>query len=141
MAKTYVGGCLCGGVRYVATSIHPNMAHCHCSMCRKFHGAVFATFASVPEADFTWVQGEALLSTYHAPNGTKRQFCSHCGSSLTFAPSHKTGFVEVALGTLETPLDEVLPDAHIYVDSKANWSVICDGLPQFSEGRSSKRLA
>lgn len=142
MTKTYQGGCLCGAVRYTAQSISPNMAHCHCSMCRKFHGAAFATFAAVPKEHFNWLQGESSLSTYQAPNGTQRQFCCQCGSSLTFAPAHDTGeFVEVTLGTLDTPLDTIVPDAHIYVGSKANWSVLCDGLPQFSEGRPSTRLA
>lgn len=140
MTKVYVGGCLCGAVRYEARSISPKMAHCHCSMCRKFHGAAFATFASVPQADFTWLQGELELQAYQAPNGTIRRFCRHCGSSLTFAPAQETGFVEVTLGTLDTPLADVLPDAHIYVGSKANWSVICDQLPQFSQGRDSERL-
>lgn len=129
------GGCLCGQVRYAASAFEPKMAHCHCSMCRKFHGAAFATFGSVKQANFRWLQGEHLLIAYQAPNGTVRRFCQHCGSSLTFAASVEANeVIEVTLGTLDTPLNQQ-PDAHIYVDSKANWDLITDDLPQYAAGR------
>lgn len=136
----YQGSCLCGQVRYAARQFEPNMAHCHCSMCRKFHGAVFASFGSVKREHFCWLQGETKLATYQAPNGTVRRFCKHCGSSLTFASSAEAiEIIEIALGSLDTPLTQQ-PDAHIYVGSKANWTVIADGLPQYTEGRSSQCL-
>ncbi|MFZ1385890.1 MAG: GFA family protein [Thiolinea sp.] len=136
----YQGGCLCGQVRYAVRQFEPKMAHCHCSMCRKFHGAAFASFASVKRENFQWLQGETEIAAYQAPNGTVRRFCKHCGSSLTFAPSvDAVEVVEISLGTLETPINQQ-PDAHIYVGSKASWSVIADGLPQYEEGRSSRCL-
>ena len=42
--STYKGLCLCGSIKYAVDKIEPKMGHCHCSMCRKFHGAAFATF-------------------------------------------------------------------------------------------------
>ncbi|TXH71381.1 MAG: GFA family protein [Thiothrix sp.] len=136
----YQGGCLCGQVRYVATQFEENLAHCHCSMCRKFHGAAFASFGSVKRENFQWLQGETELVAYQAPNGTIRRFCKHCGSSLTFAPSTSAiDLVEIALGSLDSDL-ALLPNAHIYVGSKANWDVINDDLPQYAEGRASRCL-
>lgn len=135
-SQLHTGQCLCGGICYEATEFEPAMAHCHCSMCRKFHGAAFATYGSVKRVNFRWVQGEALLAAYTAPNGTVRQFCRVCGSSLTFASPLADGDdVEIALGTLDTPLTTQKPDAHIYVAYKADWSIPCDGLPQYPEGR------
>ncbi|WP_298608945.1 GFA family protein [uncultured Thiothrix sp.] len=139
-SKLYQGGCLCGKIRYEATQFETNMAHCHCSMCRKFHGAAFASFGSVKQENFRWVQGEAELAAYQAPNGTVRRFCKHCGSSLTFASSvDAVAIIEITLGSLDSDLER-LPDAHIYVGSKADWDVISDGLPQYEEGRASRLL-
>ncbi len=52
------GSCLCGSVRYDIDGPFEVMSHCQCSMCRKNHGAAFATFVSVPISGFRWVAGE-----------------------------------------------------------------------------------
>lgn len=131
----YHGQCLCGSIRFAVDHIEPRMGHCHCRMCRKFHGAAFATFGEAKKDHFHWLAGERLLKSYQADNGTIRQFCPNCGSSLIFKPANDPGtFVEFALSTLDDDV-EVFPDAHIFVDYKANWSSICDGLPQYREYR------
>ena len=136
----YAGSCLCGAIRYEVDEIQAEIAHCHCSMCRKFHGAAFATFGEAKSEHFRWLAGEELLQRYVGHNGTVRQFCRQCGSSLTFqAPGGTDGFVEFSLGTLDSAID-LRPDAHIYVGSKACWSEITDELPQYLESRGSQRL-
>ncbi len=131
----YRGSCLCGSIRYQVDKIEPRMGHCHCSMCRKFHGAAFATFGEAKVKNFHWLAGKNLLKSYQADNDTVRQFCSLCGSSLTFKPANDTGeFIEFSLGTLDDDID-LKPDAHIFTDSKANWATINNDLPQFKEGR------
>lgn len=136
--KSYRGQCLCGSISYEVDQFDPKMAHCHCSMCRKFHGAAFATFGAAKKADFRWLSGESLLKTYQAKNGTNRQFCSECGSSLTFSGAEDDGsIVEIALGTLDTELP-IQPDAHIYTKYGADWYQSGDDLPKFEEGRVSK---
>ncbi len=57
MNKTFQGGCLCGKVHFEFDELLPQVAHCHCSMCRKFHGAAYATIASVPRSKFRWTKG------------------------------------------------------------------------------------
>jgi len=37
------GGCLCGGIRYEISGPLTEAGNCHCSMCRRFHGAAFGT--------------------------------------------------------------------------------------------------
>lgn len=140
MNTPYQGRCLCGAVKYEVDSFGPRMAHCHCSMCRKFHGAAFATYGEVNASDFRWIQGEDELQSYTADNGTTRRFCRHCGCSLTFSSvNYPDDRVEIALGTLDSNLD-LSPDAHIFVGSKASWSEILDDLPQYLGDRSSQRL-
>ena len=129
----YRGQCLCGKIQYQVDKIEPQMAHCHCSMCRKFHGAAFATFGEAKAENFQWIKGESLLKSYQAENGTVRRFCSNCGSSMTFAASDN-GLVEFSLGTLDDDIEQK-PDAHILVASKANWLELTDKLPQFDSNR------
>ena len=133
----YQGSCLCGSIRYEVSKIEPHMAHCHCSMCRKFHGAAFATFGEARQENFRWLQGEEYLTRYVAGNGTARTFCSKCGSSITFkASSGQDDVVEFSLGTLDSDIDQH-PDAHIFTAYKANWVKLNDDLPKYPEGRES----
>ncbi len=140
MPSTYRGSCLCGEVRFEIDAFLENAAHCHCSMCRKFHGAAYATFGSVERSKFRLLGGESALSDYVATNGTVRSFCRHCGSSLMFAsPRAPADVLEVALAALDGPAP-VVPDAHIFVDSCVNWVEFGDTLPRFRAGRSSERV-
>ena len=134
----YHGQCLCGAIRSRIADIQASMAHCHCSMCRKFHGAAFATVAEVRTEDFQWIQGADELSAFRSENGTVRSFCRHCGSSLVFESSRADGSViEIAMGTLDTPVPRQ-PDAHIFVTNAENWHTICDDLPQYAAGRNNE---
>jgi len=129
------GSCVCGAIKYEVDKIKLQMGYCHCSMCRKFHGSGFSTLGEADTKYFRWLEGEDQLKKYVASNGSVRQFCRNCGSSMTFAVSEEmSDLIEFSLGTLDSDLD-VLPDAHIYTGSKANWVKICDDLPKYKEGR------
>ncbi len=109
-------------------------------MCRKFHGAAFATLAEARRENFRWMDGEELIKGYTADNGTTRSFCSSCGSSLTFAsPNADPDLVEISLGCFDDEVP-VRPDAHIYVASGAKWAHPEDNLPQYEAGRDSARI-
>ena len=138
----YSGQCLCGKVRYSVDCIESRIGHCHCSMCRKFHGAAFAIFGEAKAECFRWLAGEYLLKIYQAPNGTQRKFCRECGSSLIYQPSSDTGeCVEFALGTLDSKIQHK-PDAHIFISSKACWYDMDanHAMSQFSSGRDSPKM-
>jgi hypothetical protein len=135
--KWYQGSCLCGELTFQVRNIQDRIGHCHCRMCRKFHGAAFSTYGEVAQNDFEWTKGEKFISTYLAPNNTKRQFCSCCGSSLTFRTPKNTTHIEFSLNLLDDEVD-VQPNAHIFTDFKANWTVITDDLACYREGRDSE---
>ena len=140
MTGPYQGSCLCGEIRFEADDFEPHNGHCHCSMCRKFHGAAYSTLAAVRRDHFRWLAGEHLLKFYVADNGTTRGFCSNCGSSLTFAAAaDRQQIIEIALGCFdqEVPLE---PDAHIFIGSGATWAAPADDLPQYEAGRDSERI-
>lgn len=137
--KTFHGSCLCGAIQFQTKNIEEQMAHCHCNMCRKFHGAAFATYGESKQSDFRWLKGENHLKSFRADNGTTRQFCEICGSSLTFSSdNYDADVVEFALGALDDPIEQK-PDIHIYTNYKASWYSIEDRLPQCPEGRNRKQ--
>jgi hypothetical protein len=130
MAIEYSGGCLCGAVRYTVTGEIEDVSHCHCSMCRKAHGAAFATYASVSSQSFSFTCGEAALRVFKSSGDTERVFCSVCGSPMLWRnPVAFPGITSFPLGSLDTPFQPVA-ERHIYVGSKAPWHHIRDNLPQ-----------
>ena len=135
------GSCLCGGVRYEITGPLVGPGNCHCSMCRKQHGAAFRSRARVQLTDFKWVQGEDLVRFYESSPGTRRGFCSVCGSPMAnriatnavtggFNLAGATEMIGVQLGSLDDD-PGVSPQVHVFVASKAPWFTITDDLPQF----------
>jgi len=124
------GACLCGAVRYEIDGPLLDAGNCHCSMCRKAHGAAFATYAAVDPAKFHWTCGEQLVSFYASSPSFDRVFCGVCGSALGVA---EDGRIEsVTFGTIDGD-PGIEPRSHIFVGAKAPWHDIIDALPQFEE--------
>ncbi len=122
------GGCLCGRMRYEIDGPITHVDNCHCSMCRRFHGAAFSTYAKIGVEHFRWLAGDDLLTVYETSPGIGWAFCRICGSSLGIPDRGKLG--EITLGTLDTD-PGVRPTEHIFVGSKAPWYEITDSLPQY----------
>jgi hypothetical protein len=141
MTGPYKGSCLCGSITFEVDDFIAQTGNCHCSMCRKFHGAAFATLGEARRDCFRWVSGEAMLKDYTAANGTVRTFCNNCGSSLMFfSPAAAADLVEIALGCFDDEVP-VKPDAHIYLGSGVEWAAPGDDLPRYEAGRDSSRIS
>jgi hypothetical protein len=126
------GSCLCGDVRYEVTGPLHEFHHCHCSRCRKAHGAPFGTYAGVARADLRFLRGEESVRAFQSSERVERSFCPRCGSSLFFRTTVFPDSVWIAAGSFDdTP--EIRPAFHIFVASKAPWHEITDALPQFAE--------
>ena len=127
----HLGQCLCGTVRYEVDGPFQSMTHCHCSMCRKHHGAPFATYVSAALAGFRWVSGQDAIVGYKTESGGTRSFCRTCGSvTPIFMDAH--GLVLIPAGNLDGELG-IKPQRHIFTGSKASFYEIRDSLPQFEE--------
>ena len=133
MCHEYKGSCLCGAISFVVDGFNEKAANCHCSMCRKFHGAAFGTLVGV--SGLNWLSGHESLKEFVAVNGTVRTFFQECGSSLGFRVKGVSSTeMELAIATF----DEIIPveiDAHIYINYKTDWCKLQDNLPKFGEGR------
>jgi hypothetical protein len=99
------GSCLCGAVRYEIRGEIGRIVNCHCSMCRKAHGAGFGSWSQVKSADFT---------------------------SLQYIDLPKPERFFLAVGTLDDD-PGVRPAMHIFTGSKAPWLDIADRLPQHED--------
>ncbi len=124
------GECFCGAVKYSLDGMLRDARSCHCSRCRKAFSAQASAYALVDPQHFEWVSGQELLTAYCNEQGFGFQFCSRCGSTLC-------GVVNavvhgVTLGCVDGDADIAL-DRHIYVDSKASWELIAEGVPQYPE--------
>lgn len=126
------GSCLCQGVKYEISGPLSSALNCHCSVCRKAHGAAFRSRASVNSADFKWVQGEELITWFESSPGNHRGFCRVCGSPLLSRFDHNATVFGLPLGALDDA-PNVKPMLHAFVGSKAPWHDITDNLPQFLE--------
>ncbi len=125
------GACLCGAVRYEIDGPFRTMQHCHCSICRKHHGTLFATFVSAPLDGFRWLSGEDNITRYATSEQFDRPFCNTCGSAVAM-PAPALGLVFAPAGTLDGD-PGIRPQGHIFVGSKASWYEITDDLPQYAE--------
>ncbi len=127
---TVKGSCLCGAVRYEISGSLIALGHCHCSICRKSHGAAFATWAGVRPEEFRWTAGEDTVTAYESSPGKLRMFCRQCGAPLVSSESGRV--TEVVMASLDGD-PGVRPAGHIFVKYKVPWHEITDSLPQFDE--------
>lgn len=120
------GACLCGRVRYEVDGPYAELIHCHCSMCRKHHGAPFASVVTAPRAGFRWIQGEEDVISYASSPAWTRRSCRICGSVVSTL-TDQTACIPAGnlVGELGTP-----QEMHIFVGSKAPWHSIGHPTPQ-----------
>jgi hypothetical protein len=79
--------------------------------------------------EFVVLAGEELLSNWESSPGVHRFFASCCGSPIYKRYNAAPAVLGFRLGTLDSDPSRVA-DVHIFVDSKAPWVEIKDGLPQ-----------
>jgi hypothetical protein len=127
------GGCFCGSVRYTVTEPAVDTHHCHCGVCRKFHGAIFVTLSVFPRKAFTYDKGTASLGTYKSSEKVHRHFCKSCGCQVTLDLVENPDLIALATGTIDNGVWPGSPKEdlrHAFVPSKVPWYEITDQLPQ-----------
>jgi hypothetical protein len=125
------GSCLCGQVRFELTGPAQFINYCHCSMCRKVHGAAYGSFLHADGKYFHWVSGESSIHNYQSSPKNFRAFCRVCGSNVPVLEDEGTHVI-IPAGALDDD-PGVRPVVHIHTASKASWHEITDKLPQFAE--------
>ncbi|MGH7858717.1 MAG: GFA family protein [Candidatus Binatia bacterium] len=125
------GSCLCGAVRFEIELPTRFCIHCHCTICRRNHGAAFVTWIGVPKAQFRLVSGEAVLTRFASSEQGIREFCSRCGSSLFCELAADPDTIDITLASLAGPVDRG-PELHVFFDTHVEWLEITDSLPKIT---------
>ena len=116
-AAEWTGGCQCGAVRYQLLTPPEHACLCHCRMCQRASGQPFMAFVSVRREDLRWTRGSP--STFVSSNVAERNFCSACGTPLTY---HRveSGSIAVTIGSLDAP-EAVRPIEQFGIESELSW--------------------
>ena len=94
------GGCQCGAVRYHATAMLDNSHLCHCRMCQKASGNIFAALVAAPDDALTWTRGKP--DVWKSSELVERGFCANCGTPLFFHHL-ENGRTNLMIGSLDDP--------------------------------------
>ncbi|HEV7267834.1 MAG TPA: GFA family protein [Falsiroseomonas sp.] len=127
------GGCLCGAVRFRVGLPSNWVAHCHCRMCQRAHGAAFVTWVSVERTRFAVEPGaEAALGWHESSPDARRGFCRRCGSPMLFRSDRWPGEMHVAAAALDDGPDRA-PQVHAFWDAHVAWTSADPDLPKRTE--------
>jgi len=126
MTEPMTGGCQCGAVRYALHAPLEKPHYCHCRMCQRAMGNLFAALVGVPKDKLEWTREKP--SFFASSTVAARGFCPKCGTPLTFA-YHEAKRVYVTIGSLDHP-EAAPPQIHYGVESRVPWLHIDDGLPR-----------
>lgn len=123
------GTCLCGESAFEVDGPVEIVGHCHCSMCRKFHGSAFATFGTAAVEDFRWVRGAERVRKHKSSAQGYRHFCPRCGSAVPMSGAGQP-FALLPMGNVaEEP--GTRPRLHFFTGSMArlgtlSWTTCLD---------------
>jgi hypothetical protein len=112
------GGCLCGGVRFVANGQLESVAWCHCQSCRKHSGAPVSVFAAFKRAAYVVTKGE--ITKFNSSPGRWRGFRARCGSTLTCEGEPSSAETHFHIGAFDQAAG-LQPTRHIFPEERLPW--------------------
>ena len=123
------GGCQCGAVRYRVGGKVSGSHICHCRMCQRAVGNVFAPL--VTAEGLVW---HSTPARWASSNIAERGFCATCGTPLFIRDLDRPeDEFEIMIATLDDP--EIAPPGHHSgVESRISWVKLADGLPEYATG-------
>ncbi len=130
MSNLHTGGCHCGQLRYVFSGALHDIAHCHCSICRRTSGGIVTTWLTVARDAFQWTAGTP--GAYASSVSCTRYFCPGCGCQLALFTVLSPDSLDVTVATLDE-VAQAPADRHIWVSSRLPWLQLDPQLPEEDE--------
>lgn len=124
------GSCLCGAVHFLAKRAPRWVAHCHCTLCRRAHGAAFVTWVGYDHDAVLFTSGTEALAVFRSSEVGRRHFCSRCGSQVSFEGDRWPGEIHIPRALMPDDAPLPVPMAHVYWDNHATWFTADDTLPK-----------
>ncbi|MDD1152141.1 GFA family protein [Pseudomonas sp. TNT2022 ID357] len=130
MSELHTGGCHCGRLRYQFSGPLRDIAHCHCSICRRVSGGLVTTWITLPAQAFKWLEG--VPARYDSSASCARYFCADCGAHLALVTHLSPDSIDVTIATLDHP-ERAPADRHIWTESRLPWLRLDEQLPEEPE--------
>jgi hypothetical protein len=129
--KRYVGGCLCGQLRYEAQGEPLYAGNCYCADCRKASGSGFIPFMGFA-ASAVRFSGETRQFRSQSFRGTEsvRNFCPACGGLVFGGVVDLDEQHTIYAGSLDDPSD-FQPQMAIFDRDRPDWVPMPPGLTVF----------
>lgn len=115
------GGCQCGAVRFAAFGLG-GAGVCHCRMCQKAFGSIFAPLVTAERVE--WTHGDP--TRFRSSSIAQRGFCRDCGTPLTYEPDG--GKIDLAIGAFDDPTG-IKPTTQHGVEARIPWAGDIAALP------------
>ena len=118
-----IARCHCGGVEMEATFPSRFCAHCYCWSCRTTHAAGVVTWIGFKREQIRFTKGESLVRDYVSSQGTRRKFCTQCGTRLAFESEHGdwAGEMHLPLALFVTAVDRE-PHVNSFPEERPAWA-------------------
>ncbi|AJE45621.1 GFA family protein [Celeribacter indicus] len=136
------GSCTCGEIVFEVTA-PPLIVHCcHCTWCQRETGSAFAVNCYVESSEISMVSGapEMVVTPSNSGKGQRVARCPTCHVALW---SHYAGsgaaFAFVRAGVLDERAG-IVPDVHIFTETKLPWVVLPEGARVFEGFYSPKEV-
>ncbi|WP_395020846.1 GFA family protein [Dongia sp.] len=124
------GRCLCGAVSFEIQGATTAPSLCHCSQCRRIHGAPGASVGA-PISAYR-ISGEESLNWYRLPK-SEQGFCKICGSKLFWREAADSQELDATAGSLDNPTGLKL-GRHIFTRFQGDhYEIGHDGVPRYAE--------
>jgi hypothetical protein len=118
VSESHEGGCICGAVRFQAAGAPKWVAWCHCRSCRRHSGAPVSVFVAFERDAVTVTEG--AITKFNSSPGTRRGFCSTCGSTLTCEGDARPTETHIPVGAFDNA-EALVPAFHIFPEEKLSW--------------------
>ncbi|UYV16587.1 GFA family protein [Porphyrobacter sp. ULC335] len=131
----FTGGCQCGAIRY-RIMVRSAAAHlCHCRMCQKASGNIFAALVCVPKTEVSWTRGSP--AAWRSSSQVDRGFCPACGTPL-FYDDVSSDTISFMVGSFDEP-SRFPPDSHHGIESRVSWFASLSEIPDHQPAQSAER--
>ncbi|GEK11872.1 GFA family protein [Pseudoalteromonas peptidolytica] len=113
MAERFVGGCLCGQIRFTAIGVPHNPHTCSCKMCQRHSGALTLAWVEFARDEVSWDGEGGMPKIWRSSQYSSRAFCPNCGSTL--GEIDDAPVIALALGVFDSNSRQSLqPISHSY---------------------------
>jgi hypothetical protein len=121
----FTGGCQCGAVRYRFSAEPARRSVCHCRMCQKAVGNIFAPLAGGSLDTLRWTRGQPKI--FRSSEIAERGFCADCGTPLTYRDLREER-IFVMIACFDDPA-ALAPSVHVGIEGKVPWFDTLASLP------------